>query len=37
MFAAIILARREVFEIWTLNYLETLEIPHEICTFSNYK
>ena len=37
MFAAIILARHEVFEIQTLNYLETLEIPHKIHTFSNYK
>ena len=28
MFAAIIFVRREIFEIRTLNYLETLVIPH---------
>ena len=37
MFAAIILVRREVFEIRTPKYLGTLVIPHKIRTFSSYK
>ena len=32
MFAAIIFVRCKIFKIWTLNYLETLVIPHEIRT-----